>query len=194
MTLVGKEPHSRFSMCWIYSSCKQINAIRASEACRSPWQDEYYRSRDQRLKQPISTIICYASVELRTQPLAHWSRHAHQFARQLIEGVAQAIAQASSWKQRPHTAGGAVKAIGEGALYLVRRLNLKGRVLKVAIGRGKGGGTLGLTVPQMPEHTAADDGGQIHLARETVAVLFIGQDMHWCRGSLRRVNTATKLC
>ena len=61
MTLVGKEPHSRFSMCWIYSSCKQINAIRASEACRSPWQDEYYKSRDQRLKQPISTIICYAS-------------------------------------------------------------------------------------------------------------------------------------
>ena len=33
----------------------------------------------------------------------------------------------------------------------------------------------------MPEHTATDDGGQIHLVRETAAVLLIGQDIPWER-------------
>ena len=118
-------------------------------------------------------------MELRAQSLAHRSRQTHQLARQFVERVAQAKAQASPWEQRPHTAGGAVKAIGEGALHLVRRLNLKGRTLKVAIGLGKSGGALGRTVTRMPDHPAADDGRQIHLARETAAMFFIGQDIPW---------------
>jgi hypothetical protein len=61
---------------------------------------------------------------------------------------------------------------------MVRWLNPKGSTLKVAIGCGKGGGALGGTVTQMPDHPAADDGGQIHLVRETAAVFFIGQDLH----------------
>ena len=101
----------------------------------------------------------------------------HQFARQLVERVAQAVAQASPWKQRPHTPGGAVKAIGESAVDPVRRLMLEGSALKHAIGLGQGCGTLRLAVPQMPDDAATDDGGQIHLVGETAAVFFIGQDI-----------------
>src|SRR5712691_6837168 len=116
-------------------------------------------------------------VELRAQTLADWSRHAHQFAWEFVEGMAQAVAQARPRKQGPHTLGRAVKAIGEGTPHAVRRLNLKGRSLKVTIGRGKSGGTFGRAVAQMPEHAATDNRGQIHLVGQTLAVLFIGQDI-----------------
>jgi hypothetical protein len=59
------------------------------------------------------------SMELGPQPSAHRSRDADQFVRQLVERVAQAKAQACSWKQGPHTADGTVKAIGEGAFDLI---------------------------------------------------------------------------
>ncbi len=45
------------------------------------------------------------------------------------------------------------------------------------IGLREGCGTLGMAVPQVPEHAATDDGGQIDLVRETAAVLCIGQEI-----------------
>jgi len=58
-------------------------------------------------------------MELGAQPSAHWSRHADQLVAELVEGVAQAKAQARPRKQRPHTFSGAVEAIGEGSSHLV---------------------------------------------------------------------------
>ncbi|HSX79925.1 MAG TPA: hypothetical protein VLQ80_15300 [Candidatus Saccharimonadia bacterium] len=91
--------------------------------------------------------------------------------------MAQTRAQAHSWKQRPHTLGSAVEAIGEGAPHLIRWLLCKGSALKVAVGRGKGHRTLGLAIPQMPDHATTDDGGQIHLIRQAPAVLLIGEEI-----------------
>src|SRR5215470_9149880 len=92
-----------------------------------------------------------------------------------------AKAQARSWKQGPHTADGTVKAIGESPLYLVRGLMLTGSLLELAIGRGKRRRALGVAVPQMPDDTATDDGGQIDPLGEAVAVFLIGQDISWQR-------------
>ena len=94
-----------------------------------------------------------------------------------MERVAEAVAQARPRKERPHTLGGAVKAIGEDPFDPIRRLLLGGRALKLAIGLGKGRRTGLLGVAQMPEHAATDNRGQIHLLRETAAVLFIGQEI-----------------
>jgi hypothetical protein len=99
-------------------------------------------------------------MELRAQALAHRGREAHQLVGELGECMTQAKAQAPPRKQRPHTLGRAVKAIAEGALPLVRRLVLQGRPLKRTVGLSQGHRALGLTVAQMPEHPAADDGGQ----------------------------------
>jgi len=98
-------------------------------------------------------------VELGAQPPAHRSRDTDQFVRQLVEGVAQAKPQSRPWKQGSHTADGTVKAVGEGTPYLVRRLMLKGRLLKHAVRLGEGSGTFGVAVTQMPDDTATDDGG-----------------------------------
>ena len=73
--------------------------------------------------------------------------------------MAQAIAQANPRKQGPHTADGAVEAIGQGAPHLVRWLVLKGSALKRAIGLREGCRTFGRTVAQMPEDTTLDDRG-----------------------------------
>src|SRR4029450_9302365 len=107
------------------------------------------------------------------QTLAQWGCEANQLVGELVEGMAQAIAQTSPRKQGLHTAGGAVEAIGEGALHLVCRLHLKGRALKVAIGLGKGGGAFGRTVPQMPDHPTTDDRGQEDRHSVTRAEYFI---------------------
>ena len=82
-------------------------------------------------------------VELGAQPPAHRGRDTDQLVRQLVERMAQAKPQSRPWKQGPHTADRAVKAIGEGTLYLVRGLMLKGRLLELAIGRGERRGALG---------------------------------------------------
>ena len=103
--------------------------------------------------------------------------------RECVERMAQAQAQASPRKQRAQTLRGAVEAIGEGSPHLVRRLMLKGRTLKDAIGLGKGYGTLGVAVAQVPEHAAADDGGQVDPFGEALTVLFIGQQIDWQRQS-----------
>src|SRR5215510_7360658 len=56
---------------------------------------------------------------------------------------------------------------------------LKGSLLELAIGRGEGGGTFGVAVPQVPDHPATDNGGQIDPIGETATVFLIGQNV--CR-------------
>ena len=51
------------------------------------------------------------------------------------------------------------------------------RLLKLTVGRCESDRTLGLAVAQVPEHSATDNGGQIHPFGETLARLFIGQDI-----------------
>ena len=116
-------------------------------------------------------------MELRPQALTDRSGEAHQFARQLVQRVAQAVAQACPWKQGPHTADGAVEAIGEGTPHAIRGLLFQGRLLKYAVGLGEGGRTLRVTVAQVPDHPATDDRGQIDPVGETATVFFIGQDI-----------------
>jgi hypothetical protein len=58
-------------------------------------------------------------VQLRAQTLAHRGRDPEQLGRELGERVAQAIASADSWTQRPPTADGAVETIGKATPYLV---------------------------------------------------------------------------
>src|SRR5215470_5977460 len=52
-------------------------------------------------------------VELGAQGFADRGGDGCQFLRELIERVAQTIAEARSWKERPHALGGAIEAIGE---------------------------------------------------------------------------------
>jgi len=115
-------------------------------------------------------------MELRAQALADGRRHTKQFAREFVEGVAQAQAQTCLWKQRPHAADGAVKAIGQDTSHLVRRLMRESRALKHAIRLGECCGTFGGAVAQVPEDTAFDDRGQVDPLGETMAVFLIGQD------------------
>ena len=72
-------------------------------------------------------------VELGAQGLAHRRRDRHQFGGQLIERVAETVAEACSREQRPHTARRAVKAIGQDAADPIRRLLLERRLLKRSI-------------------------------------------------------------
>jgi hypothetical protein len=53
----------------------------------------------------------------------------------------------------------------------------KGSSLKLAVGLGKSHRAFGVTVAQVPDHPATDDGGQIDSLSETLAVFFIGQDI-----------------
>ena len=55
---------------------------------------------------------------------------------------------------------------------------LKGSLLALAIGRGERRRALGVAVPQMPDDTATDDGGQIDPLGEAAAVFLIGQDIN----------------
>src|SRR5262249_57840335 len=90
-------------------------------------------------------------VKLRAEPLADGRRQTNQFAREFVEGVAQAKAQTCLWKQRPHAADGAVKAIGQDTSHLVRRLMRESSALKQAIRLGECCGTFGEAIAQMPE-------------------------------------------
>src|SRR5215470_18243863 len=91
--------------------------------------------------------------------------------------MAQAIAQARPRKQDPHTADGAVEAIGQGAPHLVRWLMCKSSALKHTIGLREGRRAFGRTVTQMPEDTSPDDRGQVDPLGEATAVFRIGQDI-----------------
>ena len=91
--------------------------------------------------------------------------------------MAEAVAQARSWKECPYTLGGTVEAIDEDPLNLVRRLLLGCHALKRPIGLGKSRRTGLFRVAQMPEHPATDNRGQVHLLRETATVLLVGQEV-----------------
>jgi hypothetical protein len=91
--------------------------------------------------------------------------------------VAQAGTQARPWKQRAHTLGRAVKAVGEDPFDSVRRLLLGCRALKRPIGLGQSCRTGFLRVPEMPDHAATDNRRQVCLIGETMRVLLIGQEI-----------------
>jgi hypothetical protein len=92
--------------------------------------------------------------------------------------VAETDAEACAREQCPHTARRAVKAIGQDTAGPIRRLLLERCLLKRSIGLGKRRCTGGRRVPQVPDKTATDNGGQIDLGGETTAVLLIRQEIH----------------
>src|SRR5215471_6204033 len=118
-------------------------------------------------------------VEPRAERLTHGRRDRRQFLRELVERVAQAEAKACTREQRPQTARRAVKAIRQDAADPIGRLLLVCRALKRAVRLGKGRRACLLSVPEMPEHAATDNRGQIHLVSETAAVLLICQEIYW---------------
>ena len=109
------------------------------------------------------------------QPLAQRSRKANELVREFVERVAQAKAQARPGKQRLHTLDRAVKAIGEDASHLVRRLLLKGSALKRAIRLGEGRCAFGRAVAHMPDDPPPDNRGQIDARSEAATMLLIGE-------------------
>ncbi|HSX79701.1 MAG TPA: hypothetical protein VLQ80_14165 [Candidatus Saccharimonadia bacterium] len=116
-------------------------------------------------------------MELRAQGLADRGGESHEFLRELIERVAQAIAKARPREQRPHTFDRAVEAIREDAPDPIRRLVLGRRTLEGLIGLGKGCRTGLRGVAQMPDHPPLNNRRQIDLVSETVTVLFIGEEI-----------------
>jgi len=111
------------------------------------------------------------------QPLAQRSRKANELVREFVERVAQAQAQARPGKQRLHTLDRAVKAIGEGASHLVRRLLLKGSALKRAIRLGEGRCAFGRAIAHMPDDPPPDNRGQIDARSEAAPMRLIGEDI-----------------
>src|SRR6266567_1734638 len=101
-------------------------------------------------------------VELRAERLAHWRSDRRQFLRELVERVAEAEAETRLRKQGPQTLRSAVKAIGQDSPDPIRWLLLERRLLERSIRLGKGRRTGLLGVPQMPEHAATDDRGEVH--------------------------------
>ena len=91
--------------------------------------------------------------------------------------MAETVAEARPWKQRPHTLGGAVKAIRQDASDPIGRVLLGCGALEHAIGLGKGCGTGLRGIAEMPEHAATDNRGPIDLVSETAAVLLVGQEI-----------------
>src|SRR5262245_27435239 len=104
-------------------------------------------------------------VELCAQGLAHGRRDGDEFLRELQERVPQAEAETCSRKERSHTLRGTVKAIDEHPSDPIRRLLLRGCALKHPIGLGQSCRTRVLGIAQMPEHSTADNRGQIDLVR-----------------------------
>jgi hypothetical protein len=91
--------------------------------------------------------------------------------------MAQAAAETCPRKQGPHTLGGALEAISEDAPDAIGRLLVERRTLERLIRCSKGYRTGLCGVAEMPDHTATDNRGQIHLVGKTLAVLFIGQEI-----------------
>jgi hypothetical protein len=89
--------------------------------------------------------------------------------------VAEAIAEAHPWKQRPNAFDGTVEAISENPPDPIGRLVLDRRALEFLIGLGEGCCTSVLGVAKVPDDTTADNRGQIHFVSQTVTVLFISQ-------------------
>jgi hypothetical protein len=91
--------------------------------------------------------------------------------------VAQTEAQTRPWKQHPHTFRRAVKAISEHPSDAIGWLLLGCRTLKLPIGLRQSRCTGLLGVPQVLQHPAADNGGQVRFGGETATVLLVGQDV-----------------
>jgi hypothetical protein len=131
-------------------------------------------------------------MELGAPSLADRRRDHCEFPVELVERVAQTMAEAHSWKQCPQTLGGAVKAIGEEPPDSIPGLLLGRNTLQLSIGLNKGccAGLRG--VAEMPEHAATDNHRQIDLVGETATVLLVGQevDQQW---QTARVSTVTRL-
>ena len=111
-------------------------------------------------------------VELRAQSLAHRRRNRHKFLRELVERVAETVAEVGTREQRPHTAGRAVEPIGQNPPDPIRRLMVDRGALKLAIGLRKSNGTSLRGIAQMPDHAPMDNGRQVHFVCQTRAVLF----------------------
>jgi len=100
-------------------------------------------------------------VKLRAQGLADRRRDRHQFLWELVERVAQAVAEARSRKQRAHALGGTVEPIGQNAPDPIGWLLLDRRALERLIGLRKGRRTGVLSVTQMPDNATTDNGRQV---------------------------------
>jgi hypothetical protein len=98
-----------------------------------------------------------------------------------MERVAQAVPQAGSRQERPPTAGRAVEAIGEAPPDLLGRLLRERRALALLVGLGKGPGTGGFGIAQVPNDTTTDNRGEVHFLGQTAAVLLIRQEIHRAR-------------
>ena len=103
-------------------------------------------------------------VALRAESLAHRRRDRREFAGELVEGVAETVTEAHSWKQCAHVLGRTIEAIGQDSPDTIGRLLLERRVLELLVGLGKGRGTGLRSVAQMPEHAPTDNGRQVYLS------------------------------
>ena len=85
------------------------------------------------------------------------------------------MAQACSRKERPHTCGRAVEAIGEDSPDLIGRLLLERRALELLVGLSKGHGTGGFGIAQVPQDTTTQTIVGRYFLGQTAAVLLIRQ-------------------
>jgi hypothetical protein len=99
------------------------------------------------------------------------------FPREFVECVTQAITQAHSRKQRAHTLGRTVEPIDQNAPDPIGWLLLNRRALELLIGLRKGSRTGLRSVAQVPDNTAADNGGQVHFVSQAVTVLLVCQEV-----------------
>ena len=99
--------------------------------------------------------LCVATAMHRCETwrvnLAHGGREGRSACPELVERVAQTVAQARPGKQAPHTAGRAVNTIGERIVHLIRRVFLIGDALKSPEEAVKRRSAFGRTVHQMPD-------------------------------------------
>src|SRR5207302_3916667 len=96
---------------------------------------------------------------------------------ELINRMAEAVAETHPWKERPHALGRAIKAIGESPFDPVRWLVLDRYTLKLPIGLRKGNCTGLRGIAQMPDHAPMNNGRQVDFSCQTRAVLLIGEDI-----------------
>jgi len=116
-------------------------------------------------------------VKLRAQHLTDRRRDRRKFLRELVERVPQAGAETRPRKECAQARGGTVEPVAQNPPDPIGRVLPGCGALKPAVGLGKGRGAGVLGVPQMPDDTATDNRGKIHLLGETVTVFFIDQDI-----------------
>jgi hypothetical protein len=110
--------------------------------------------------------------------LTHRGRERGQLWGELVERVAEPVAEACSRAHRPPPVRWAGKASGQEAADPRRRLLLERRLLKRSVRLGQRRRTGRFGGAQVPQDTPPDHGGPIDRARETAAVLRIRQAIH----------------